>query len=443
MIEFINKYLFGTAVPFLLIFCGIYFCFELKFFHFRKFGRIINILTKRNTEKGTSPLKAVSLALAGTLGVGNIVGVSAAIAMGGFGAIFWMWISAFCAMLLKYAEIVLAMLYRHFDKNGTPHGSAMFYIKACFQKRGWKRLGSATAGIFAVFCLVNSLTMGSTVQMNAVGNALSGVFHIPAPLTCGLLALVTLAVLFSGRNGILKFTEMLVPIMTLGYIILSVAVFIMRADRIDDAFVLIFKSAFTKSSAVSGIGGYILSAAIRYGVMRGVVSNEAGCGTAPAAHAVSNCKHPAEQGVWGMLEVFADTRVLCTMTALVVIIGYDSAALYENDFMMMTISAYGSVLGEYASVFLAIAVLFFGFATVLCWAHYGMECAEYFSKKRTARTLFIFAYCASVFLGAFISSNAMWQITDFAVGGMTVINLLVLILMSGEIKKETQDYFKI
>ena len=443
MIEFINKYIFGTAVPFLLIFCGIYFCFKLKFFHFRKFGKIIKVLTKRNTNSGTSPLKAVSLALAGTLGVGNIVGVSAAIAMGGFGAVFWMWVSAFCAMLLKYAEIVLAMLYRKFDKNGIPHGPAMYYIRVCFEKIGIKRLGNLLACVFALFCLANALTMGSTVQMNSVGSALEGVFGIPPAVSCGILAIITLVILLSGRNGILKFTEMLVPIMTLGYIIISVAVFVMRADYVGNAFALIFQNAFTKSSATSGIFGYILSGAVRYGVMRGVVSNEAGCGTAPAAHAVSNCKHPAEQGVWGIFEVFADTIVLCTMTALVIIIGYDSAIMHNGNFMMMTISAYGSVLGEYASVFLAIAILFFGFATVLCWAHYGMECAEYFSKKKAMRLFFIFSYSAAVFLGAFISSDAMWQITDLAVGGMTVINLLVLMLMSGEIKKETMHFFKI
>jgi AGCS family alanine or glycine:cation symporter len=278
--------------------------------------------------------------------------------------------------------------------------------------------------------------------MNAVGDALSGVFHIPAPLTCGLLALVTLAVLFSGRNGILKFSEMLVPIMTLGYIILSVAVFIMRADRIDDAFVLIFKNAFTKSSAVSGIGGYILSAAIRYGVMRGVVSNEAGCGTAPAAHAVSNCKHPAEQGVWGIFEVFADTIVLCTMTALVVIIGYDSAALYENDFMMMTISAYAASLGKLASVFISTAVLCFGLATIVCWAHYGSVCAKYLADRRWVENAFIAVYCSCVAIGCFISSTQLWGLADLAMGLMTVINLFVLIGMWKEVKEETDVWIK-
>ena len=176
--------------------------------------------------------------------------------------------------------------------------------------------------------------------------------------------------------------------------------------------------------------------------MRGVISNEAGCGTAPAAHAVSNTKSPARQGVWGIFEVFADTIVLCTMTALVIIVGYDAASMYTEDFMMMTISAYGSALGNYASVFLAIAVLFFGFATVICWAHYGAECASYFSKsERVGGKWFSIAYCLFAFLGAFISTDMIWQITDFAIGAMTLINLAVLFMMSGEVKRETELFF--
>ena len=441
MAELINRYLFGVAVPVLLIVCGVYFCFKLRFFHVRKIGKLWRVLTKRSGKEGTSPLKAVSLALAGTLGVGNIVGVSAAIAMGGFGAVFWMWVSAVAAMLLKYAEIVLAMLYRRFDGDGVPHGSAMYYIKGYFQKKGKALLGSAVAGIFALLCLLNAFTMGSMTQMNAVGNALLGVFDIPPVLSCGVLAAITLAVSLKGRGGIIKLTEAIVPIMTLGYVVLSLAVFIIRRDSLGDALGLIFSQAFSPRSAASGVGGFLLSASVRYGVMRGVVSNEAGCGTAPAAHGVSNCNVPAEQGVWGIFEVFADTLVLCTMTALAVIIGYDKAMLYPNDFMMMTISAYGSVLGEYASAFLAVAVLFFGFATVVCWAHYGMECVEYFSKNKKLKMGFVLLYSLFVFGGAFVSSESVWQATDLAVGGMTLINVVMLFLMSNEVKNETDRYF--
>lgn len=438
MIELINKYMTGVAVPVLLMLCGIFYCFRLKFFHFLKLGRVVGVLTKKSEGRGTSPLKAVSLALAGTLGVGNIVGVSSAIAMGGFGAVFWMWVSAFAAMLLKYAEIVLAMLYRRFDEQGAPHGSAMYYIRVCFERLHLRRVGRVAAALFALLCILNALTMGSMVQMNAIGKALEGVFDISPVISCGVLSLLALGIILRGRNGILKLTETLVPLMTLGYIVVSVAVFIVRRGELGEAFSLIFKDAFSVGAASSGISGFFMSRAVRFGVMRGVISNEAGCGTAPAAHAVSDCKIPAEQGIWGIFEVFADTLVLCTMTALAVVIGYDAASAYTDDFMMMTISAYGSVLGRSASVFLAIAVLFFGFATVICWAHYGVECVEYFSRKQYVRRVFSFIYCASAFLGAFVSSDAIWQTTDFAVGAMTLINLTALFLMSGEVKGETE-----
>jgi len=444
LLEAVNKYLFGVAVPVFLLICGVFYCFELRFFHFFKVGRILRVLTKKNTDSGTSPIKAVSLALAGTLGVGNIVGVSAAIALGGFGAVFWMWVSALAAMLLKYAEIVLAMRYRRFDNYGRPHGSAMYYIKEAFARLGARRLGGIAAGVFALLCLVNALTMGSMVQINAVEGALDGVFGVPPTLVSFVIAAMTAVALLFGTKGILKLTEALVPIMTVGYIAISFAVFALRLDSLGEAFALIFKNAFSADAAVSGIGGYFLSGAVRFGVMRGIVSNEAGCGTAPAAHAVSNCKSPAEQGVWGIFEVFADTILLCTMTALVVIVGYEDAVLYKGDFMMMTISAYASVLGDYAAVFLAIAVLLFGTATVLCWAHYGRECAIYFVReknKKKATLAFGVAYCVSILASSVVSADLVWQATDLAVGAMTLINLTALVIMYKEVKKETNELF--
>ena len=443
VVELLNKYLFGVAVPVMLIACGVFFCFKLRFFHVFRLGRVIKTLTAKREGEGTSPMGAVCLALAGTLGVGNIVGVSAAIAMGGFGAVFWMWVSALAAMLLKYAEIVLAMRYRRYEERKGYYGGAMYYIRDFLERRGLSRLGRIVAGVFAALCLFNALTMGSMVQMSAVGEALGGVWNIPPAVSCGLLALCLGGLMIKGRRGILKATELLVPIMTLGYIVLSVAVMWVRRDGLGEAFSLIFKEALTPLSAAAGIGGALLSGAVRYGVMRGIVSNEAGCGTAPAAHAVSSCKEPAAQGVWGIFEVFADTLLLCTMTALSVILGYDGAEAYgrAGDFMMMTISAYGSVLGRSAAVFLGAAVLFFGFATVLCWAHYGMECVEYFSRRRAARRAFGVLYTFSAFLGAVVSSESLWQATDLAVGGMTLINLVFLVLMSKEVKKETEEYF--
>ena len=441
MIEFINKYLLGTAVPVLLILAGIFYTVRLRAFHLLKPAAVIRSLTKKNEGDGISPFRAVTLALAGTLGVGNIVGVAAAIGLGGFGAVFWMWISALCAMLLKYAEIVLAMRHRRYDSVGAPHGAAMYYIKDMFCSRALPRLGRMIASVFAILCILNAISMGSMIQANAISESLGGVFGIP-PLACGIaLALLCVIIISRGTEGMAKFTEMLVPLMTLGYIVISLAVLILRRDMLWGALCRIIRDAFSPVATAGGISGFLLSRSLRYGTMRGLISNEAGCGTAPAAHASSNAKSPAEQGFWGIFEVFTDTIVLCTMTALVIIVSFEGA-LYDGSWIMMTINAYAAVLGRSASVFLSVAVLCFGFATIVCWAHYGVESVRYLNPKPGYKNLFIFIYCASSLVGAFPMSEAIWSAADFAIGAMTLINVTVICFMSSEVKFETEIYFK-
>ncbi len=438
MLAWINEYVFGVTVPVVLIAAGIFFGFRLGWFHLLRPRAVLEVLTDRQSGGGVSPFRALSLALAGTLGVGNIVGVSAAIAMGGFGAVFWMWVSAFFAMILKYAEIVLSMRHRRFDDRGRPHGPAMYYIRDCLSHGGRSALGGAVAGLFALLCILNAVTMGSVIQVNAVVGAFEGVFGVPPWIVGGLLALLTALVLRRGTDGMIAWTGRLVPLMTVGYLVLSAAVLILRADRLGDAFLQIFRQAFTGDAAVGGIGGFLLADGVRYGTMRGLISNEAGCGTAPAAHAVSSCPVPAKQGVWGIFEVFADTIVLCTVTALVIMVSWGDVVARSGNYMMMTVTAYSSVLGEIAAYFMSIAVLFFGFATVICWAHYGMESVSYLSVRPLLRRGFCILYTASVLIGAFASSDAIWQMADFAVGAMTLINVTVLCLMNREVKEETE-----
>ena len=437
IIGFLNKYVFGIGIPIFLILAGIFYCFRLKFFHFFHPIKTLGSLRSDNRTDGVSSLSALSLALAGTLGVGNMVGVASAIVLGGFGAVFWMWVSALIAMILKYAEIVLAMRYRKYDSEGRPHGAAMYYIKACF--RG--KLGVALAGIFAAFCIFNAFSMGSMIQVSASANAMRGVFGVPQIAIGVIFALIALLAMLRGQSGILGLTEKLVPLMTGGFVILSLAVIIMRPSSAADAFLKIIGNAFSIRSGAAGVAGFLLSGALRYGTMRGILSNEAGCGTAPAAHAVSNCEEPARQGIWGIFEVFVDTILLCTMTAIVIIIGYDSIDP-SGDYMMVTVDSYESVLGAPAGYFLAIAVLLFGLATVLCWAHYGMEGVRYFSRSDLARGIFVVAYATSVLLGAIVSTDAIWEIADLSIGVMTAINLSALLLMSREVKEETVGYFK-
>lgn len=228
--------------------------------------------------------------------------------------------------------------------------------------------------------------------------------------------------------------------MTVGFALLSGAVIITNPQATAEAFGKIFEEALNFRCGAAGVSGFLLSGGLRYGTMRGILSNEAGCGTAPAAHAVSGCKIPAKQGIWGIFEVFVDTVVLCTMTALVIIIG--GGRDNGGDYMMMTLDSYRAVLGDWAGYFLAVAVVLFGLATVLCWAHYGMECVGYFSQKKTALNIFAVLYSASAVTGAVVSALSVWECADLSIGVMTSINLCALLLMSKQVKKETEEYFK-
>ena len=437
LVDFFNEYIFGVGVPITLILAGVFFCFRLRFFHFLHPIKVIKALKPESTRGGVSSFGAMSLALAGTLGVGNMVGVASAIALGGFGAIFWMWVSAIVAMILKYAEIVLAMSHRRFDDKGRPYGAATYYI---FDALGKGIIGRLVASAFACLCIFNAISMGGMIQVNSAANAVEGVFGIP-PIIIGVaFALITLVTSIRGRDGILSITERLVPFMTVGFLLLSLAVIFIYPHRSLDALSLIFKNAFSLRSGVGGVIGFLLSSSLRYGTMRGILSNEAGCGTAPAAHAVSSCRIPAKQGAWGIFEVFVDTILLCTLTAIVIIVGFDGIDP-SGDFMMMTVGAYTSLLGGFAGYFIAIAVLLFGLATVLCWAHYGIVSLKYLTARKFAVPIFIAIYSAAVCIGSVLSPDVIWDGADFSIGAMTIINVIVLIRLSGEVRYETERYF--
>lgn len=433
----LSEILLGGVVPTALILSGAYFLIRLRFFYLIHPRRAWGLLGGRDRAERRASLRSLSLALAGTLGVGNIVGVAGAIVMGGAGAIFWMWISAFFAMTLKYAEIVLAMRTRRFDGEGNPHGSAMNYIRAAFRERGFPIVGGLLAAIFAALCVVNALTMGSLLQVEAVSSALGDSFGIPR-IWIGLgLSLLTLWCIRGGSHGMMRLTERLVPLMSIGYVILSVAVLIIRADALPGAFREIFEDALRPSSAVGGIGGFLTSRSVRYGTMRGLISNEAGCGTAPMAHATAVGGTPVRQGLMGVLEVFVDTLLLCTLTALVILVSPSEAGAIGSDFMRVTLSAYEAVLGTSATYFMSLAVLLFGFATVVCWAHYGLESVTYFSSLRKMKILFGAIYLGAVLWGSVADAEPIWQITDLAIGGMTLINLTALLLLNHRVEEET------
>ena len=439
MLEFINKYLLGATVPISLMLTGLYFLARLKFFPVTGAGRVARALTKNGGES----FRALALSLAGTLGVGNIAGVASAIYSGGFGAIFWMWVSACVAAVLKYAEIVLAMRRRIPSHSGFK-GGAPYYIKAVLAPH-FPRLAERLSTLFALLCVANCLSMGAVMQTGTISEAFWGVFGFPPVLFGVLLALAAFFLLRGGAGSISRVTSALVPFMSLFYIVISLAVIIPRHAELPQLFARILDDAFATDAALGGVLGFLLSRALRFGVMRGLFSNEAGCGTSPTAH-ISSGSSPCEQGFMGIVEVFVDTVLLCSMTGFVVMLGYGEAARFGESPIRMVLAAYSSAfvpdVGRFVEWAMVFMVLCFGFATVSCLSHYALECVGFLSKRQIFRKALILVYCLAVFLGAITEAPLAWAVSDLTVGVMTLINLAVLFFARREISDETAKYFE-
>lgn len=443
MLETVNEVLSGVFLPFLLLAAGVFYGVRLRFFHLLKLPILGRVLT-RKSRGGVSPFRSLTLALAGTLGVGNIVGVASAIALGGAGAVFWMWLSAFAAMLLKYAEVVLGVRHRR-REGGAWRGGAPYYIKEGFLARGLPRLGAVLAAVFAVLCLADSFTTGCSIQSAAVASALEGVLGIPAALSGVVLAVLCAWFLVRGMGTVMRVTEVLVPLMCGGFLFLSLWCMALRPAEILPALGRIFREAFSPLSAVSGVGGFLLSGAVRFGTMRGLLSNEAGCGTSPFAHAAADTDSPVEQGFWGILEVFVDTILLCTVTAVVILMNLEGVRPYFDMPMVMAIRAYsapfGGVWQRLIEGFLAISILCFGFATFLCWAQYGLACVGFLTRKRWVRAVYIGVFSAAILWGATAVPSFVWGVADLVIALMILLHVPILCLFCGEVAEATEKYF--
>ena len=434
MLDFLNTYIFGSALPFVVFFIGGILLFKYGSFIFFKVRVIIGVLTRKNDSSGFSPFKTAVLALASTLGVGNIVGVSTAIFSGGPGAVFWLTLSAFVAMSLKYGEVVLAMKYR-VKEGGEYRGGAMYYMRDFLKK---PRLSV----LFAFLCIINSLTVGNIVQINAVSESFFNVFNIPPWILGAFLALLILISIYRGTERISNITSKVIPIVTLVYIILSLYVILINFNALPKIIKLILDEAFNLKAAAGGIAGYSMTHAVRYGVARGIMSNEAGSGTSPIAHVKSNLKSPAEQGFWGIFEVFADTVVMCNLTAFVILLTFEENVVNKGlTGMALVLESYGKYAGSVSKFILTMSVFLFAYATVICQAFYGSECLHYLSKNKLLKKFFIIAFCLTAFFGAVGNSNLIWQITDLNISLMTVINTFCIFFSAGEIKKITDGYF--
>lgn len=439
--EIINSYLSGTLVPIALLIYSVFFFIKLKGHPLKNPIIVLRSIFKKHSTSGVSPIKAVIFALAGTLGVGNIVGVASAIALGGAGAVFWMWISAFLAMILKYSEVVLAMLHRR-TRSGASYGGAMYYMKDYFYSHKKNVLGTVYTFVFCALSLLNGFTMGSIIQSNAIAESFQTAINIKPMLIGVIIAVLSVIVFFFNGKKIFSLCEKLVPFVSVLYIGMSLVSIIGSYEKIPDVFTEIIDGAFSVSAVSGGGMGFLVSKALRYGTIRGLFSNEAGCGTAPTAHATSNSDSCCEQGFLGIIEVFIDTIIVCTVTAFVILINIDSAFLFADNPMIMVFAAFNVSLGKTSGILLSISVFLFAFATVICWGYYGKECIYFVSTNKAIEKAYFCVYIFTVFIGSFIQLGSVWQLADLAVGLMTLMNLYILGRMNKEIKNETLDYFK-
>lgn len=425
--EIINNTLSGFIMPFLLIVCGIAFAVGQKFFFILHPIRFVKTLKDAAAGDGVSPFRALTQALAGTLGVGNMAGVATAITAGGAGAIFWMWVSALCAMSLKYAEVSLGVKCRR-KEAGEYYGGAMYYIKDTFS-RVLPKAAPVLGGIFAVLCLTNSLLTGNMVQMKAAASVFDG---IPPLILGGIAASLAFIIAAGKARSVSAVTMGLIPPLTAFYIALSLWIIITNADKIPDVISGIMTSAFSMKSIGGGIGGFAICRAVRFGVTRGIFSNEAGLGTSPSAHASAGVKSPHHQGCFGIFEVFADTIVLCTMTAFVILLS--DGATRGLDSIPLTLYAYSSLAGSWAGHAIGVSVILFAFATVICQNAYGSVALRYLGGKSVAKYAYLILSAAACIGGTVIPDGSMWQAADLVVSLMTVLNIICLIFAARRTK---------
>ncbi len=431
-LEAISARALGPMMFMVLIGGGLFLLGRTRFFFLLHPIRCTKELLAPPPAGGVSPFRAVTMALASTLGVGNIVGVASAIAIGGPGAMAWMWISALVAMVVKYAEIVLAVHFRRQDRDGYV-GGAMYYMK---EGLGGK-FGAGVAAFFAVLLLANAILTGNIVQSHAVASALDGLL---SPLTVGIvLSVLVFLVIFGGLRRISEITVKLVPFLCAVYIVISLYIIMKNFAAIPSIFARIFESAFRLEAGAGGVLGFLMSRALRLGTTRGILSNEAGCGTAPTAHASANTRSPFAQGLWGIFEVFTDTILLCSMTALVILISYDDlVAVRGLDGIALTMASYGRFGGTAAEVTLAVSIALFAYATIICQSYYGTVALRFLGGGKRAELVYHLLYGTASMLGAMLSLRSIFAISDVIIALMTIVNTAVVVALSRTVREETK-----
>lgn len=448
----VNGFVWGVPAMVCIIGVGLLLSIRTRFIQFRKFGYTFKvtlgrIFHKKEASDGSiTPFQAVCTALAGTVGTGNIAGVAGAIAIGGPGAVFWMWISALLGMCTKFSEVTLAVHFREKNRQGDWTGGPMYYIKnGLGPKWRWMAVLFALLGVLTVF------GTGNATQVNTITSAINTAllnYHVidassvsVSSLIIGIIIAVLVAlILLGGIKRIGRVAEMLVPFMALLYIILALGVIFLNIDRVPGVFASIIEGAFSPASVTGGVvGSFFLS--MQKGVARGIFSNEAGLGTGSIAHATADTDHPVKQGFFGIFEVFADTIVICTMTSLVILCSGVSVSYGTDAGAELTINGFITTYGSWVSIFTAVALCCFAFSTILGWGLYGTRCIEFLFGSWINKP-FMVVYSLVAVIGATADLGLLWSVAETFNGLMSIPNLIALFLLSGTVVKLVKDYFK-
>jgi AGCS family alanine or glycine:cation symporter len=432
----LNGFVWGPWMLTLLVGTGVYLTLRLGFWQFRTLGYALKLAfspSKQDSESegDISHFQALMTALAATIGTGNIVGVATAVVLGGPGSVFWMWITAVFGMATKYGEGVLALKYRITDENGEMAGGPMYYIE---RGLGWKWL----AWLFALFGAVAAFGIGNLVQVNSVAGAVHDTFGVNPWITGAILAVFTALVILGGVQSIGKATGILVPFMAVFYIIGGLYIIFTNLSLVPDALALIFTQAFT---AKAGFGA-LIGTTIRYGVARGVFSNEAGLGSAPIAAAAAKTDHPCRQALVSMTGTFLDTIVVCSITGISVVMANLYIGLDKAQAAALTSRSFEHFIPHLGSLIVTIALVLFAYSTVLGWSYYGEKCFYYLFGVKGLKPYRI-VFCIAAFFGSVLKLSLVWDIADTFNGAMAIPNLIALLLLSGVIAAETKDFQKL
>lgn len=435
LLDVISGFVWGVPLIALLVGTGIWLTVRLGFLQFSKLYHALWLALIKRKEDGSHPgdithFQALMTAMSATVGTGNIAGVATAIAIGGPGAIFWLWLTGLVGMATKYAEAVLAVKYRVQRADGSMGGGPMYYIEKGMKMK-W--LGV----VFAVFAVIASFGIGNMVQSNSVADAMQSTFGVPTEYTGLILMVITALVVIGGIKSIAKVTSVLVPFMIILYVVCSVAILVIFADKIPSSFALIFQHAFQPSAATGGFAGASVMLAMRMGIARGIFSNESGMGSAPIAAAAAQTKHPVTQALVSMTQTFIDTLIVCTMTGLVIIVtgAWDSGL----NGAQLTTFAFASGYSAGPAI-VAISLALFAYSTILGWCYYGERSLEYLFGLKSIK-YYRYIFILFVGIGAISKLNVVWLLSDIFNGLMALPNLIALLVLTPVVVKETKDYF--